>query len=1408
MSDLQVTHILSPLDRANRNLTVFAYRDGLTLADMRETLPDSVTYTISRNGMVVPESQWDTLVRPNDHVIFCPVLQGGGDKNIAATIAMVVVAFASYGLGAYIGGAMQSAAVLGYESIAAYSVAQAIVTTGLMYAGGMLVSSMFPVSTPDTQVPSPTYQWSPQNTQQQGMVIPRFYGENRVYGNVIGAYLSADGTKQYLSALISLGLGPINAVKRKWINDQPELGTDGTPTYADVEFHCRPGTLRQATIPYYNETKIERSVGITVTNAGGAQTYTTPGNTLDALEVEITAPKGVWNINDEGKYRSHTISVRVEAKQYGTEDWHDLSRVATTWTSERITGWRAGYWVAKATGWAWYNYFTGETSFANNGVPYHIDGQPYGYHDTSVVWRWFDNEQVDIATLVDNVINLTGSKVDVMRRTVRADNLPSGKYEIRLTKVTSDQNGNNYGDDLVLSAVREITTAPLSYPRIALASINALATEQLSGSLRASFEIEGALIRVWDGSSWSIKYSNNPAWVMYDILTMPVIVEDATPETVTEVNAWTGETEITAMVPNGDWSVARYDGIHPDKLDLAAFLELAEYCDELVPDGAGGQEKRFTFNGGFDTESNVWQAALTVGQSCFATPVWTGSKLTLIIDKPSDPVQLFTVGNTGIDSFKESFLPLADRASEIEVTYLDKTSDYAQTTATIVNGEITSDTSKIALQMIGTIAESQAWRIAQRRLAYNQYLTRTMSWQADIDSIACQVGDVVLLQSDVPQWGYGGRVVEVQSAYTLTLDNEVTFVDGTTYTMMVRGEDGTVQERACYPIGESPTKVVGVTEGFTLVNVYDVWAIGPSDVGIKPVRITDIARSGDYTCTLSAVDYYAGIYDTDSSVPVLSIPNYSLLTTYPVATNVTASDVWGQDNAGNLLRSLAVSWTTQSLARSWEVYYRTTGDWILGAISTTTSASIPNTIPATYYEIKVVGVNSAGGKTPDGQAPTITYQTAAATPPGDVSTLTATIVDRWVKLVWSPSSSIDVTTYIVRKGDESSSWETAEEITRTPANATEYLWSPNETGTLRFFIKAVDSQYETSNVTQAQDLTIVAPGFPAGSLLSSQVIDNNVLLQWPDATIGSYPIAAYRLRKGVSPYVLEDADIVGDITGTFAAKFESMSATYKYWITPIDTAGLEGESISVFATVAQPPDYVLQSSHISVWDGTLSDGAVNVGNSLVVPINTTQTWESHFTGNGWDQPSDQVSAGYPIYIQPGASSGYYEETIDYGAVIASTRITLDVTRTAVVGTVSVTPKISVKLNSGDAWTDYDNVYQVYATNFRYAKYRLDFATSDGGILLVSKMQSKLESKQKTYEGTVTANSGDSGGTSVDITGIFIDVNSIQVTPKGTTAAIAIYDFTDTPNPTAFKVLLYNTSGTRITGTVSYLIRGV
>jgi len=467
--------------------------------------------------------------------------------------------------------------------------------------------------------------------------------------------------------------------------------------------------------------------------------------------------------------------------------------------------------------------------------------------------------------------------------------------------------------------------------------------------------------------------------------------------------------------------------------------------------------------------------------------------------------------------------------------------------------------------------------------------------------------------------------------------------------------------------------------------------------------------------------------------------------------------------------------------------------------ATFSSATVLNTIQATSISIKVdwvgaqtfwvvaVDINDARGV---GGSVVVTVVAAAA------PTVTTAFLGDQVALSWSDvKGSLDTASYQVRRGND---FATAPVL--TTIQGTSYATKVDWEGAQRFWVAARDVAGNLGTGGSV-DAVISAPAQP---VITDQVVDNNVLLRWSDVT-SALPIVYYELRRGAA---WATADVIGTKQGRFTSVFEVASGTYTYWLAAIDSAGNYGTPGSVSAVVAQPPDYVLQLDQNSAFAGT----KVNLfteGGTLTANVNLTETWQSHFTSRGWNTPQDQINAGFPVYGLPSANTGSYEEIIDYGTALAGSKITVTLTSQAAVGTMTVLPTISTRLLVTDPWTDYANATEVFGTNFRYIKIRYDFTSSGSDdLLLVTALNVRLDVKLKNDAGSGTAAAADSGGTQVNFNLAFTDIQSISVTPSGTTARIAVYDFVDAPNPTGFKVLLFDTNGTRVSGGFSWSAKGV
>jgi hypothetical protein len=263
------------------------------------------------------------------------------------------------------------------------------------------------------------------------------------------------------------------------------------------------------------------------------------------------------------------------------------------------------------------------------------------------------------------------------------------------------------------------------------------------------------------------------------------------------------------------------------------------------------------------------------------------------------------------------------------------------------------------------------------------------------------------------------------------------------------------------------------------------------------------------------------------------------------------------------------------------------------------------------------------------------------------------------------------------------------------------------------------------------------------------------------------------LKKSIPTGNWQTASVVGTKSGEFTSISELSGGEFIYWLAAIDTDDRESTPVQIPVTVSQPPDFKFTAEFISTLEGTLSNAKSYAG-ELFLPVNTSETWSSHFSSNSWSTPSAQVAAGYPIFIQPGTTDGFYEEIFDYGTMLSSSQITLNSIETDVAGSTTSSTAIYTSAD-GVAYTNIGSTGG-FATNFRFLKIRINVSQNTvGSIRKISDLRVRLDSKQKSEAGYAVV---PEAGKIVNFDAEFIDVQSIILTPSGTVPVISVYDFKD------------------------------
>lgn len=1031
--------VRNPFDRRIRDEHSLSLEQMPTVACIvRDHLPLSAEVSVAINGELITRDEWESrTIQPGEQLVVMPVVHGDNPLGTILMIAVMVVA-TTYGgpLGTY----------LSFTGATATAVGTALImTAGSMIVGGLTAPNRSGLPGTQSYNNSPAYSWNPATTQQPGGAVARAYGRHKLYGNIIAGYIENQGSggrDQVAHLLIDLGTGPYSQLSDFQINDQP------VGNYSGVTITARMGHVNQTTIPAFNDTRATHPIGAKVVK-NTPVIRNTIGTDYDALEIVLLCPQGLWYANDAGGMDALSVLVAVEISADNGATWSYVATEPYTVVTVNPGYWSCGHWVNTEVSSSWLEVVKGSSVRAD-----HIEGAlqtPATWPRNS--WRWMAIP-TRVSTTVNNSITLSGSTQQPIRRQLRVDHLVRGtRYQVRCTNLSTDQTSSRYGDDLYLAEINEVMYDDFQYPRTVLAAVDALATNQLSGSIKFSCMGDCAIVRVWNGATWSSAWSNNPAWVCWDVLTQPVL--------------------------DNNLNVVRYDGLDPSRLILSTFKAWSDFCDVQVPNGLGGMEARCAFDGIFDTTTSMWDAALEVCASARAQLVMRGTSVAVVVDDVrSTPAQLFSVGNTAVAGFSESWLKMQDRAASIECGFIDSAQGYTRDSLTIVNPAITESTAqRTQLGLRGVTRASQVWREMWVKLKRNELLRRSGVLNVDIDALACTVGDLIWVQSDVTRWGEGGRAASGSTTTHLVLDKAITLDAGKAYELKLRLGDDTLVTRAITTAAGS-VSAVDVSVAFpSAPALYDVWAIGETGKAVKEFIVLDVVRDGDQRAKISLIEYNVSLYGLDSGIPALPTPDVSA-SALPSVGNIRVEEVMELAAGGVIVVHLDLHFDMTE-ARAVSVFedgrYIGEGTGVFRRANVN-SGSVYN---FTLHPVSLLGIS------PSGTWQSISYSVIGKlAPPLDVSGFVATRNGNDLYFNWPRPAELDVAGWEIRLG---TTWDSAVAIGSTPRNSLTAV-SP-QGGT--FLIKAFDTCVPVPNYS-----------INAAQCILSANTSINVILTDDDATYG------------------------------------------------------------------------------------------------------------------------------------------------------------------------------------------------------------------------------------------------------------------------------------------------------------------
>ncbi|MGC7561320.1 TipJ family phage tail tip protein [Pasteurella sp. PK-2025] len=429
-------------------------------------------------------------------------------------------------------------------------------------------------------------------------------------------------------------------------------------------------------------------------------------------------------------------------------------------------------------------------------------------------------------------ISINGKYSNQYLKQYEFGNLPPVPFTIQFERITEDSTSQRLQNNTIWASYTEIIETEFTYPNTAIVGVR-FDSEYFGSIPNRTYEIYGIKLKVpsnydpvnrtytglWDGT-FKIAWSNNPAWVLYDLMT------------------------------NKRYGLGQRLGAF--NVDKWALYQVAQYCDQLVPDGFGGQEPRFTCNAWLTDQRKAYDVISDLCSIFRALPVWNGQEFTVVMDRPSDPVWTYTNANVINGEFSYQYSAQKSRHNEIHVEYVDANDSYERKIEVISDDDLIRrhglNIKKITA--FACTSRGQAFRMGKWMLETGRLETKTVTFTVGAEGLMHIPGDIIrVADCYYADTNIGGRVLSI-SENIVTLDREIT-IAGESYLTYVNQEakhkdirilsvNGNLVSLEFEPIG---------------LEKYGVWSITTQKIDVQLFRALEINEEKDGQYTIVALQH-------------------------------------------------------------------------------------------------------------------------------------------------------------------------------------------------------------------------------------------------------------------------------------------------------------------------------------------------------------------------------------------------------------------------------------------------------------------------------------------------------------------------------------------------------------------------
>ena len=579
-------------------------------------------------------------------------------------------------------------------------------------------------------------------------------------------------------------------------------------------------------------------------------------------------------------------------------------------------------------------------------LPTHIE-----YRDNGDMVGTVTNYAIDLSvdgSAFETVVNgkFDGKTTSEYQRDHRI-NLPNAiqGWTIRVRRITPDSTSGKLVNKFGVFSYAEVIDHKFRYPNTALLYIELDASEFNGSVPLVTCRLKGKIVQVpdnydpvsrtysgeWNGT-FKMAYTNNPSWLAHYLM----------------------RDEIAGMG----------NKIESTMIDKWAIYQLAQYCDQMVSDGRGGKEPRFTCNEYIQSQRDAYTVLKDLVASFRGITFWGNDQIYLTADMPQDEPDFIYHPSNVVDDFVYAGGSYKNRYTSCMVAYSNPDNHYCDDVETVWDHDLMRryNVNVMKLTAIGCTSQSEAQRRGRWALLSNVkdgVVTFTVGLDGYIPLPARIIGIADPSRSGKEN---GGRVHEVNSR-KITLDRPVDYDVGDR--LVINLPDGTAQSRTIKSISDDK-RTITVTANYKIPPVVGaVWCIDSDNIAIQYYRVTGISARENQQFTITAIQHDPDKFKyIDDGVrlepkPITVTPPSSI--SPPKNIIVSESSYVFQ---GLSVASLEVSWDQVEGATNYVAQWRKDNcTWINIGQTNSTSFTV-NGIYSGVYDVRVRAINAVEVSSP------------------------------------------------------------------------------------------------------------------------------------------------------------------------------------------------------------------------------------------------------------------------------------------------------------------------------------------------------------------------------------------------------------------------------------------------------------